>query len=382
VASTIAFATELQIGRLVHRLLRLRGRLRLNAVPKVRYAGCLEHSSELEFDVFWSQVFEKSPALPEEDRHELDLHLVEQSRPQALLRGVGAVQHVRILTRQWRPLTLPRLLRVSRNAVGCGRMPVMEPERDWKALFEQAYAGAPSAVAERVWRQVFGSDFPRGIDPHSYVSASELERMAADVRVGGDEVLVDLGCGRGGAGLWVAAANGARLIGIDIAPNALDAARRRAEAMGLDESRAEFREGSFQRTGLPASSVDAVMSVDALLFSSNKAGALRELRRVIRDRGRLVFTSWDYHHQPVGRPPQVPDHRPHLIAAGFDVLAYEETDDWRRRLSDTTAGLLQHVEELAAESGEDVAKTRAELEEMQATIAAMSRRIFVVAQAR
>jgi hypothetical protein len=43
---------------------------------------------------------------------------------------------------------------------------------------------------------------------------------------------------------------------------------------------------------------------------------------------------------------------------------------------------LQHVAELAAESGEDVAKTRAELEEMQATHAAMSRRILVVAQAR
>jgi hypothetical protein len=95
-----------------------------------------------------------------------------------------------------------------------------------------------------------------------------------------------------------------------------------------------------------------------------------------------VFTSWDYHHQPVGRPPQVPDHRPHLIGAGFDVLAYEETDDWRRRLSDTTAGLLQNVEELAAESGKDIAKTRAELVEMQATIAAMRRRILVVAQAR
>jgi cyclopropane fatty-acyl-phospholipid synthase-like methyltransferase len=261
-------------------------------------------------------------------------------------------------------------------------MRVMEPERDWKTLFEQAYAGAPSAVAERVWRQVFGSEYPRGIDPYSYISASELERMAADVRVGGDEVLVDLGCGRGGAGLWVATATGARLIGIDIASNALDAARRRAEAMGLDESRAEFREGSFERTGLRARSVDAVMSVDALLFSGNKAAALGELRRVIRDRGRLAFTSWDYHHQPIGRPPQVADHRPHLDRAGFDVLAYDETDDWRRRLFDTAAGLLQHVEELAAESGEDVAKTRAELEEMQATIAAMSRRIFVVAQAR
>ncbi len=32
----------------------------------------------------------------------------------------------------------------------CGRIPVMEPKRDWKALFEQTYAGAPSAAAERV----------------------------------------------------------------------------------------------------------------------------------------------------------------------------------------------------------------------------------------
>jgi hypothetical protein len=77
----------------------------------------------------------------------------------------------------------------------------MEPERDWKALFEATYAGAPSAVAERVWRQVFGTEYPRGVDPYSFISVSELERMAADVRVGGDEVLVDLGCGRGGAGL-------------------------------------------------------------------------------------------------------------------------------------------------------------------------------------
>jgi ubiquinone/menaquinone biosynthesis C-methylase UbiE len=141
---------------------------------------------------------------------------------------------------------------------------------------------------------VFGSEYPRGVDPYSFISVSELERIAADVRVGGDEVLVDLGCGRGGPGLWVAAATGARLIGIDIAANALDAARRRAEAMGFDQSRAEFREGSFERTGLPASSVDAVMSVDALLFSSDKAAALSELRWVLHGRGRLVFTSWDY----------------------------------------------------------------------------------------
>src|SRR5579864_3298225 len=127
--------------------------------------------------------------------------------------------------------------------------------RDWRALFEATYAGAPSAVAERVWGEVFGSEYPRGVDPYSFISVRELERIAAEVRVSGDEVLVDLGCGRGGPGLWVAAATHARLIGIDIAANALDAARRRAVAMGFDQSRAEFREASFERTGLSASSV-------------------------------------------------------------------------------------------------------------------------------
>jgi ubiquinone/menaquinone biosynthesis C-methylase UbiE len=254
-------------------------------------------------------------------------------------------------------------------------------ERDWKAVFEQTYAGAPSAVAERVWRAVFGDEYPSGVDPFSYVSRTELVRIAAETRVGAGDVLADLGCGRGGPGLWVAAETGTRLIGVDIAEHALEAARRRAEAMGF-EARAEFRPGSFEETGLADGGVDAVMSVDALLFTPDKGAALLELRRVTREGGRLVFTSWDYHSQPAGRPPQVADHRPLLDAAGFDVVAYEETSEWRRRVSETTAGLLENVEELAAESGEDVAKTRADVEEMQAAIGAMIRRVLTVGHAR
>jgi ubiquinone/menaquinone biosynthesis C-methylase UbiE len=257
----------------------------------------------------------------------------------------------------------------------------MDTDRDWKAVFEQTYAGSSSAVAERVWRRVFGDEYPQGVDPYSYISVSELERIAAEIHAGDDETIADLGCGRGGPGLWIAAATGASLIGIDISTNALDAARQRVDAMGLRE-RAEFREGSFESTGLLEGSVDGVISVDALLFTVDKAAAFRELKRVVRHRGRLVFTSWDYHRQPAGRPPQVEDHRPLLTDAGFDVLAYEETDDWRRRIAETTAGLIENVEELAAESGDNITETKTQLEEMQATIDTMTRRILVVAQAR
>jgi SAM-dependent methyltransferase len=159
---------------------------------------------------------------------------------------------------------------------------------DWRTIFEATYARAASPIEERVWRAAFGDEYPEGIDPYSFLSRSELARFVDDLRVGPGNTLVDLGRGRGGAGLWVAAATGSDLVGIDIAENALVAARTRAAAMG---SRATFSRGEFEATGLDDNVADAIMSVDALLFTPDKAAALREVRRVTRPGGRLVLTS-------------------------------------------------------------------------------------------
>jgi SAM-dependent methyltransferase len=174
-------------------------------------------------------------------------------------------------------------------------------------------------------------------------------------------------------------ATGARLVGIDIAESALEAARERASRLGADAS---FRQGAFEATGLETGSADAVMSVDAFLFTPDKAAGMVELRRVLRPGGRLVMTSWDYHAQPVGRPPQVPDHRPIAEAAGFAVLAYEDTDHWRERVLGTGLGLRDAVEELAAEDGVPVEELRAGLDQMLATYETMTRRFLLVAEAR
>ena len=251
--------------------------------------------------------------------------------------------------------------------------------QDWRAVFEATYSSAASPTEERIWRAVLRDEYPAGLDPYSFITRSELARFADEVRVGPGDTLVDVGCGRGGAGLWVASATGADLIGIDIAETALVAARDRAAAMG---SRATFRRGEFEATGLEDASVDAVMSVDALLFTPSKAAALVELRRVLRSGGRLVLTSWDYHRQPVGRPPQVPDHRPLAEEAGFRVVAYDTTERWRERNEQIGQGLLDAAPELAAESGEPVEDVRAGIAEMNATTDAMIRRFFLVAEAR
>src|SRR5437763_1863414 len=83
---------------------------------------------------------------------------------------------------------------------------------------------------------------------------------------------------------------------------------------------------------------------------------------------RMELTSWDYHRQPVGRPPQVPDHRPLAEGAGFDVVAYETTEDWRERQRQIGQRLLEAAEDLAAEQGLGVAEIRSSILEMNATL--------------
>jgi len=209
-------------------------------------------------------------------------------------------------------------------------MTSMATERDWKAEFESTYAGRPSAVAERVWRGVFGDEYPAGLDPFSGVSVSELERIAAEVRVGESETIADLGCGRGGPGLWVAMATGADLVGIDISSTALEAASERAARLGLD-GRARVHEASFEDTGLIDRSADALMSIDALLFSTDKAAALAEVCEELAIEPRHVVAFGDHLNDVpmlawAGHGVAVANAHPDVIDAADEVTASNEED--------------------------------------------------------
>jgi SAM-dependent methyltransferase len=249
----------------------------------------------------------------------------------------------------------------------------------WAEVFTSVFEAPASAVEARIWAEAYGDEYPAELEPYSFTTRSELRRVVDELALSRGDLLIDVGCGRGGPGLWVASTAGASVLGVDISPTALEAARRRAAALGLGDS-ATYAEGSFAAIPADTASARGVLSIDALLFAPDKRAAVREIARVLEPGGRLVATTWDYHTQPVNRPPQVDDHRPLLTEAGFRVLGYDETPRWLENHRTLDSLMLDAVEELAEESGEDPEDVRAGIQEMADTVDAMLRRVLIVAE--
>jgi SAM-dependent methyltransferase len=236
-------------------------------------------------------------------------------------------------------------------------------------------------------REVYGDEYPAEVDPRSYLTWTELRRIAEELRVGPGDTFVDLGCGQGGPGLWVARETGAALVGIDLSEVGIAHADARARALGLAE-RARFRVADIASTGLPAASFEAAMSVDTLWAVEDRARAIREIARLLRPGARFAFTNWDRDLSPPGYPPPLNDHRPLLEEAGFDVESYavQPGAEAKRRAfyERVVAAEPRLIEEMGADGAQKL------LFEAKGTLGladgtdylAHSRRIFAVARRR
>jgi SAM-dependent methyltransferase len=256
------------------------------------------------------------------------------------------------------------------------------------AGYDVVYSALPhSATFARIWREhAAGADFPQGFEHISFVTLTELRRMADELQLSPDALLVDLACGMGGPGLWIAREAGARLRGIDISAIAVAAARRRAEERGLSQV-SEFSRGNFAETELAAAVADGVMSIDALLYAPDKRDALREMARILRPGGRLVFACFEVEPARVAGLPvlgtdPVADYAAMLEAAGFDVLSYDETTAWRERMTSAYQAVIAARTQLVEEMGE--AAFQALFGEMSITLQLQPyrRRVLVVAMRR
>jgi SAM-dependent methyltransferase len=116
--------------------------------------------------------------------------------------------------------------------------------------------------------------------------AAEVVVQRASLRPG--ERVLDLGCGTGNAALLAVRA-GSTVTGVDPAVRLLEVARDRAAAEGVE---IDFASGDAASIPLAEASVDAIVSVFAVIFAPDPGDAAAEMCRVLGPSGRIVLTAW------------------------------------------------------------------------------------------
>jgi SAM-dependent methyltransferase len=111
-----------------------------------------------------------------------------------------------------------------------------------------------------------------------------FERLLDVTGVGPGTRLLDIACGSGYAAA-LAAARGARVTGVDIAPALLEIARERTPD-------GTFLEGEMDALPLPDEEFDVVTSVNGFQFALDPADAFSEAARVLVPGGRLAAATF------------------------------------------------------------------------------------------
>lgn len=185
---------------------------------------------------------------------------------------------------------------------------------------------------------------PEELYPHDqdhYGGLSANDALAERAGIGKASRVADFCAGLGGPARYFAHRYGADVTGIELTPARVKGAEQLTRLVGLQE-RVRIVEGNVMQVALPSSSVDVVVSQEALLHVPDKQRALTEAFRILKPGGRIAFTDW-VAHRPLSSADKelmwqgmavtdlynLPAYAELVGKAGFAVYSVEDlTADW------------------------------------------------------
>jgi SAM-dependent methyltransferase len=153
-------------------------------------------------------------------------------------------------------------------------------------LYDNVYADYGSSAEAEVRRDAFGED----IGQSSWLTAAEWLRFADQVHARGQAHVLEVGSGSGGPAVYLAAARGCRVTGVDINEHGIRNAERLASAQGVADLVTFRVVDAGKPLPFPDGSFDAVLSNDAMCHIPSRQEVLRDWHRVLRPGGRMLFT--------------------------------------------------------------------------------------------
>ncbi|MGH3086615.1 MAG: methyltransferase domain-containing protein [Rubrobacteraceae bacterium] len=128
-------------------------------------------------------------------------------------------------------------------------------------------------------------------ESHAEAAVNMNRVLSKRVELRPGERVLDAGCGFGGSAIWLAEEVGAKVVGVNLAPDQIYHARRLAYLRGLSH-RVAFEREDFTRTSFPDESFDVVWAVESVCHTGDKPGFLSEARRLLKPDGRLVVADF------------------------------------------------------------------------------------------
>ena len=209
-------------------------------------------------------------------------------------------------------------------------------------FFNQWYAEmGRSASRDQIVRRALG--LPSDMDASGMLPWAGVTEVAAALNLAPGQLLVDLGCGRGGYSLEIARQTGARLLGLDFSPVAVATARGRTASADI-AGRAAFCVGNMTAAGVGTGAADAVVCIETIMFVGAHLDALRECRRILAAGGRLALTCWEATDPADERHPQWArriDLMRDLTEAGFEQVDVADKPAWREAERDLYESAIQ-----------------------------------------
>lgn len=249
---------------------------------------------------------------------------------------------------------------------------------------------------EAVWGGNLHAGLWAGAEDRSSLAEAQdrmTDLFGERVRLGGGQLLLDVGCGTGAPAVRAVRNLGCRGLGVTVSRAQVLRARGRARAAGLadrlaflmaDTGALPFRDGLF----------DGAWALESIFHVADRTAALREIRRVLRPGARLVLTDLvesrplDARQRGVTRALQIASlarpgqYRDWLAEAALECV---ETLDLsaavRRSVGETIRAADARASELRSVYGEELYATmRALLPELDALYAEKLGYLLVVAR--
>jgi ubiquinone/menaquinone biosynthesis C-methylase UbiE len=153
-------------------------------------------------------------------------------------------------------------------------------------LYNNAYGNYAAEVYREIRVETYGHD----LGQTSWVTSEESAEIMRLLEIVSTSYVLEIGCGSGRYAIHIAEKTGCRVLGIDINAPGIYNADQLAAAQNLSE-RVHFEIcDASKRLPFPDSTFDRVFSNDVLCHIPGRQALLHELFRVLKPRGRILFS--------------------------------------------------------------------------------------------